>query len=56
MAAFATVAAADLRAREKTADNTWLEAHGNVSMDAVPQLWVLRTTGVWAIITDDAAV
>lgn len=68
MAAFASVAAADIRAKAKGpapgGDNTWLYAHGGITASGSPCVRVMRpqtnsfalTQVVWVEITDDGTV
>lgn len=66
MASFATVAAAELRAKAKGpapgGDNTWVYAHSGVNATGAPLVRVVRfmtsafTQGAWVEITDDATV
>ena len=64
MAAFATMAAAEARVRDKVADGTWINAHAQRDFDGTISVRVQRkmaftdaTTrahGGWVEITDDA--
>lgn len=63
MAAFATVVAAETRAKAKgpAGDNTWVYAHPGVTFTGSPCVRVVRrmppgTNGGWVEITDDATV
>lgn len=66
MAAFATLAAAESRARTKVADGTWVNAHSCQQKDGTIAVRVQRYMssadadhqqyGEWVELTDDAAV
>lgn len=64
MAAFATFAAAEARARAKSSgfgDGTWVNAHAEKSITGTIGVRVLRrqppnTNGGWVSITDDGTV
>jgi hypothetical protein len=62
MAAFASFAAAEVRAYAKRADGTWINAHAEESSSGVFAVRVQRkmaagnTNGGWVTITDDATV
>lgn len=63
MAAFATFAAAEVRAKAKMADGTWTVAHAEASSSGVFAVRVQRKmsaaapgNGGWVSITDDATV
>jgi len=61
MAAFATFAAAETRAKAKVADGTWINAHAARQVDGTLCVRVQRKmsptavdAGAWVEITDDA--
>ena len=61
MAAFATFAAAEVRAKAKVADGTWINAHAERTFAGVLAVRVQRKMspthpdyGAWVEITDDA--
>lgn len=61
MAAFATFAAAEIRAYAKTLDHTWINAHAERKVDGTIAVRVQRPMsatnpayGAWVEITDDA--
>lgn len=61
MAAFATMAAAETRARTKVADGTWINAHSCRTVTGAIAVRVQRKmspsapdAGAWVEITDDA--
>jgi hypothetical protein len=61
MAAFATMAAAEIRAVAKVADKTWVNAHSERTIDGTIAVRVQRFMsptnpgyGGWTSITDDA--
>jgi len=66
MAAFADMAAAGARAKDKVADGTWINAHSQRSQTGTIGVRVQRkmnaagntdpTTGSWVVIEDDATV
>lgn len=63
MAAFATFAAAEIRAYAKRADGTWINAHAEASSSGVFAVRVQRKmvpgnagNGGWVTLTDDGAV
>ena len=65
MAAFATMLAAEQRAKAKMADGTWIEAFSQKTINGTIAVRVLRkaaplsqgpASGAWADITDDAVV
>lgn len=63
MAAFATLAAAEVRAYAKRADGTWINAHAEETSSGVFGVRVQRKmapgnlgNGGWVSITDDATV
>jgi hypothetical protein len=63
MAAFATMAAAEARAKTKMADGTWIVAHSGVTVNGTICVRVQRKmspsapgNGGWVELTDDAAV
>lgn len=66
MAAFATMAAAEVRAKAKVADGTWNNAHSGRTMAGTicvrvqrkmaPTSAVTRQHGAWVEITDDGTV
>lgn len=62
MAAFATFAAAETRAKAKMADGTWIVSHAENKMDGTIAVRLIRkmtsalTQGGWVELTDDGAV
>lgn len=63
MAAFASLASAEIRAYAKRADGTWINAHAEESSSGVFAVRVQRKmvpgnlgNGGWVTITDDATV
>jgi hypothetical protein len=63
MAAFATLEAAETRAKAKMADGTWIVAHAARTVSAALCVRVQRkmspsspSNGAWVEITDDATV
>jgi uncharacterized protein with FMN-binding domain len=66
MAAFATMAAAEARAKAKVKDGTWINAHSARKMNGQicvrvqrkmsPATAQTRQEGAWVELTDDAAV
>lgn len=54
MSAFATTTAAEDRAKAKTLDNTWIEAHCMRTANGTIGVRVLRPMQTWVEITDDA--
>lgn len=60
MAAFASMDAAETRAKAKMADNTWIVAHaarttgGTICVRAIRPMTSALTQGAWVEITDDA--
>jgi uncharacterized protein with FMN-binding domain len=66
MAAFATMSAAEARAKAKVKDGTWINAHSGrtfngaicvrVQRKMAPTSAATRQNGAWVELTDDAAV